>query len=402
LVDRIGGVKKLLRMAALISSLVLLVAFTGGPCPAAPPAPPPAQRSATGIVWDGETLRYLGPGAYPRMTRLGDGTILVSCDADGSAVIRRSDDGGATWSEPVVAASFAHGSAVNAEVLELDDGAVLLFYNERPRRDGLHPFTIRMSTSRDGGRTWAARAEPLYVAGTAFANGCWEPAGVQLPSGDVLLFFANEGPYRDSTEQEITLMRSADRGRTWSAPKPFAFRAGKRDGMPVPLLLRDGKTLAVSIEDEGPRAGHKLQPTILRLPIDTLDALLPIGGDDPRRHPALREPLSPEIYAGAPFLRQLPTGETILSCHSDEGGRAVPQMVVYLGDAHARGFARRSVPFALPDDVGGRWNSLFVKDASTVTALTSTTLHGKRGVWVVDGRVTGAAADDSTEHSRPR
>jgi hypothetical protein len=33
------------------------------------------------------------------------------------------------------------------------------------------------------------------------------------------------------------------------------------------------------------------------------------------------------------------------------------------------------------------WNALFVKDVSTVTALTSTTLNGKRGIWAVDGRV---------------
>ena len=354
-----------------------------------------ARGVAIDIAWQADTLRYLGPGGYPRMIRLRDGAILFSCDAGGRAVIRRSDDDGATWSEPLAAASFEHGAAANAELLELDDGSVILFYNERPRRDGQYPFTIRMSVSRDGGRTWKPREQPLYVADTAFANGCWEPAGVQLPGGggELLLFFANENPYRDSGEQEITLIRSPDRGATWSPPEVFAFRAGKRDGMPVPLLLADGKTLAVSIEDEGPRAPQKLQPTILRVPIDAPAASLPIGGDDPRRHPALGDALAPRVYAGAPFLRRLPSGETLLSCHSDAGGRAAPQMVVYVGDPTARTFARRSVPFALPDDVGGMWNALFVKDADTVTALTSTTLQGKRGVWAIDGRVIRAAGE---------
>jgi hypothetical protein len=350
----------------------------------------PATRPVTGITWDETTLRYLGSGGYARMIRLRDGAILLSCDAGGCAVVRRSTDDGATWGEPIIAASFAHGAAANAELLELDDGRVLLFYNERPRHDGEHPYTIRMSASRDGGRTWLPREQSLYAAGAEFANGCWEPAGVQLASGEVLVFFANEGPYRASHEQEITFIRSADRGETWTPPTTFAFRAGKRDGMPVPLLLRDGKTLVVAIEDEGARPRQKLQPAILRVRPADADWPLPITADDVRREPAPADALDPSTYAGAPFVRQLPTGETLLSCHSDEGGRKAPQMVVYIGDAGARRFAGRSVPFPLPDGVGGMWNSLFVKDASTVTALTSTSLRGRRGVWAIDGHVIRA------------
>ena len=319
-----------------------------------------------GIAWDQSTLRYLGPGVYPRMIRLRDGEILFSCDAGGSAMVRRSTDDGATWSEPVAAATFAHGSAANAEIIELDDGRIILFYNERPRRDGKHPFTIRMCTSRNGGRTWAARDEPLYVADTKFANGCWEPAAVQLPSGEALLFFANENPYRDTAEQEISLMRSSDRGATWSAARTFAVRRGKRDGMPVPVLLADGKTVAVAIEDEGPRARQKLQPAILRWSPDDAAAALPIPGDDPRRQSALGDSIAADVYAGAPFLRTLPSGETILSCHSDEGGRREPQMVVYVGDANGRGFAHRSVPFALPADVGGMIRSTLSSSSAGV------------------------------------
>jgi hypothetical protein len=62
-------------------------------------------------------------------------------------------------------------------------------------------------------------------------------------------------------------------------------------------------------------------------------------------------------------------------------------MVVYVGDADARHFGHGSVPFALPADVSGMWNSLFVKNARTITALTSTTLERKRGVWAIDGHV---------------
>jgi hypothetical protein len=93
------------------------------------------------------------------------------------------------------------------------------------------------------------------------------------------------------------------------------------------------------------------------------------------------------VYAGAPYLVQLPTGETLLSCQSDEGGPAKPQMVVYVGDENARGFSNPSVPFALPPDVAGNWNALFLKDSRTVVALSSTTAEGVRGLWAVDGKV---------------
>ena len=62
-------------------------------------------------------------------------------------------------------------------------------------------------------------------------------------------------------------------------------------------------------------------------------------------------------------------------------------MVVYLGDSRAKHFAGKSVPFVIASDTGGKWNSLFVKDANTVTAISSTTIEGVRGLWAVDGQV---------------
>ena len=62
-------------------------------------------------------------------------------------------------------------------------------------------------------------------------------------------------------------------------------------------------------------------------------------------------------------------------------------MVVYLGDNHAKNFAAKSVPFAIASDVGGKWNSLFVKNATTVTAISSTTIDSVRGLWAVNGQV---------------
>lgn len=340
-------------------------------------------RPAIHLEWDRTTLRHLADGGYPRMIRLKSGVILLTCDSGRGSLLRRSTDNGVTWSDAIIAATFDHGAAANAEPLQLDDGRVWLLYNERPR-DGKHPFTIRLSESRDEGVSWNRREEPLYVADVKEDNGCWEPAGVQLASGDLLVFFANESPYRSSDEQEITVIRSRDRGQTFELPMTFSFLPGTRDGMPVPVVLKDG-TLVVSIEEEGTQRSHKLQPAILRAEFDASMKISPIGADDVRRWDAVAG-MKPDVYAGAPYLRQLPTGATILSCHSDEGRRQ-PQMVVYLGDEHARNFTQPTAPFDLPAKTAGKWNALFVQDEKTVVALTTATIDGRYGAWAIDGHV---------------
>ncbi|MBV9468492.1 MAG: hypothetical protein JOZ57_04555, partial [Abitibacteriaceae bacterium] len=60
---------------------------------------------------------------------------------------------------------------------------------------------------------------------------------------------------------------------------------------------------------------------------------------------------------------------------------------VYIGNAEARNFQHKSIPFKLPNDVGGWWNALFIKDANTVTAISSTQINGVSGLWAIDGHV---------------
>jgi len=67
-------------------------------------------------------------------------------------------------------------------------------------------------------------------------------------------------------------------------------------------------------------------------------------------------------------------------------------MVVFVGNADARNFDGASEPFAVPQDVEALWNSLFVKGRDTVTAVSSTRLRGRGGLWAVDGRVRASTA----------
>jgi len=342
-----------------------------------------APLRAGTIRWDRSSLVLVAaPASYGRMVRVGEGAMLCSFTRGRGVWVTRSADEGRTWSEPVEAVTSKVGNATNGELLRLADGTVLLATNERPR-DGKSPFAIQVQRSADGGRTWS-KPHVVYRAGTAWGDGCWEPAAVQLPSGEVQLFFANESPYRTSKEQEITLLHSADGGKAWGKPETVSLRRGHRDGMPVPLVLRGGRGIVAAIEDNGMRG--RMKPVIVHTSTESNWRDGVVGGDSPRRWSALKRPLPPEVTAGAPYIRQFPSGETVLSCQSDEGGGPL-RMAVYVGDADARNFAGKTVPFPVDAGKSGMWNALFIKGPRTVTAISGTTIGGVSGLWAIDGEL---------------
>lgn len=329
------------------------------------------------VVWDKSTLVRVAPGSYARMIRVKGGDILCGLETAGKVCICRSSDEGKTWTEPAVVATAPQGHVTNSELLELANGHILYMYNERPN-DGVHRFTIQVAVSKDNGGTWKHLSK-VYEAGVEFHKGCWEPAAIQLPSGEVQIFFANEFPYKHTTEQEISMCRSFDNGRTWTEAKPISFRANHRDGMPSPLILNDGKGIVVAIEDNGYTL--MFTPAIIHTSFEDNWNQSFASGASPRRWKPVNKPTNVE-WGGAPYIRQMPSGETVLSFQSSVGCQK-PQMVVYVGDENARNFTGRSVPFVVPSEHGGWWNSLFVKNDKTITAITSS----QGSVWAIDGHI---------------
>jgi hypothetical protein len=360
--------------------------------------PSPSAESTT-IEWDAATLRLIElRGSYGRMVRLKDGAVACVFDRAGKMWIRHSTDDGKTFAEPILVASNPDSWLTNADLLVLKSGQLLYFWNDRPLAamkyahrpapEGLlkTPFRICMSRSEDNGRSWS-RPQTLYSAGAEFQNGCWEPAAVERASGEIQVYFANESPYRDSAEQEISRLQSRDGGRTWDDAQRISFRAGHRDGMPSPLVLAGDGSVVVAIEDNG-IDGDAFKPAIVHIPLAADAKPGAVLGDSADRWPALAEPLSPKTYAGAPGLRQLPSGLTLL-CYQESADGALEhcRMAVCVGTSDARRFGNKTYPLGQDATPGQMWNSLFVKDALHITAISGASVKGKNGIWAIDGRV---------------
>lgn len=326
------------------------------------------------IFWDTTTrTQVFGGGQYARIIKLQDGRLMAATEWGGRINITFSRNLGRSWDGPTVIASpHDNINMCVPDLIQLTDGTIIVAYNPRP----VTPFTIsrkfgiRCKKSTDNGATWS---DEIFVndAHERFEDGCWEPSMLELPSGELQLYFADEGPYTSSNEQQISMCRSFDKGSTWSAPQKISFRAGFRDGMPVPILLKNKSEIVVAIEDNGWGYGDFF-PTTVRCPLSTnWDNGFFVNTGSTYRDKTLDLSYTPPVTGGAPYLRALPNGETILSWQSAYKSNGVLKMWVAVGDEEARNFKALSTPFITPPAESVMWNSVAVVD-TVVYAIGST------------------------------
>ncbi|GGB20248.1 hypothetical protein GCM10011500_40470 [Mucilaginibacter rubeus] len=347
------------------------------------------------IAWDQATLKQVGSknGNYARMIQLSNGNLFCVYESAGGIECITSTDLGKSWKPPVIIARPVPGvNMAVPEILELKDHSLLASYNPRPHKvnsawDTTKHFAICTKKSYDKGKTWTDE-RLIYQARYNFDDGCWEPSQIQLPSGEIQLFFSNEGVYTKSNEQNISIFRSKDNGLSWTKqPQIVSFRPGHRDGMPVPVILKRKNEIAFSIEDN---AGATFKPSIIRNSIGQ-NWKKTVGPNDAERTYALTPKLQDTVYAGAPYLRQLLSGETVLSYQSTQNRNHNWEqacMQVALGNSDAENFMSVPAPFNIPVDKHGLWNSLCVLNDDTIIALTSTNAFGNgTEIWMVKGKV---------------
>ena len=334
--------------------------------------------SGSRIFWDmNSQVTVFNSGNYARMIELQDGRLLAVAEAGGGISIAISENKGKNWSDPKrIVANPGQIFLAVPDVIQLKDGTIVVGYNPRPTEPYSEDrkFGIRVVKSIDNGETWS---EPIFVfdAQHTFNDGCWEPSFLELPSGELQCYFANENDYTSSGEQCISMCRSFDKGETWSDPVKISFRANSRDGMPVPILLKDESEIAVIIEDNGWPGRNNFAATTVRTTLEDNWSSGYVDANSPNRN-MIFETIPPVgVVSAAPYIRVLPWGETVASYQGNENRSSFDlqyfDMFVLVGDARAKNFKAKSAPFSLDLGHHSIWNSVSVIEDGVVVAVGS-------------------------------
>ncbi len=237
------------RTAARLASLLLLAAGSIT-AHAAPPVPQfdLSRDAARQVVVDREAGQYLG---HPTTVLLEDGRTMIAVypkgHGRGAIVLKRSDDGGLTWSErlpvPENWATSQETPTIHRLVDPRDGTKRLVVFS------GLHP--IRRAYSDDDGATWSP-LEPIGDFGGIVAMS----SVVALADGTHAAYFHDDGRFFRPQENggkagafRLFETRSSDGGLTWSEPRELWQGSDIHLCEPGVFRSPDGSTLAMFLRE---------------------------------------------------------------------------------------------------------------------------------------------------------
>lgn len=160
--------------------------------------------------------------------------------ADDGAYVHRSLDGGRTWVETVPIDIAPYRGAFSPKgAYELVNGDVVLALGSHDYDPLAAGFVLR---STDKGRTWSAPIEAARVQGCVFS----EPSVCQNAQGTLILLS------REEQRGALYQSDSTDGGRTWTDARPTGMV-----GYPAHIIsLSDGRVMAVFGHRQGPYGIH--------------------------------------------------------------------------------------------------------------------------------------------------
>ena len=234
----------------MTSSFLLLAVLIGGQSPLRGYTIPfidLAAETSRQVVVDREKGQYLG---HPTTVLLEDGRTMLAVypkgHGRGAILLKRSLDGGRTWSERLPTPKSWETSLETPTIHRTTDAQgqrrLLLF-------SGLYP--IRMSVSEDDGTTWS-ELTPIGDFGGIVTMGFVEP--LRTGPGHYLAMFHDDGRFfqrepRKSASMTLYQIFSRDGGLTWS--KPQAIFESDQVHLCEPGVVRspDGRQMAVLLRE---------------------------------------------------------------------------------------------------------------------------------------------------------
>jgi len=203
-----------------------------------------ASEAHRQIVVDRESGQYLG---HPTTVLLEDNrtilTVYPKGHGRGAIIMKRSIDGGLTWSDrlptPENWATSKETPTIHRVVDKQGKKRLILF-------SGLHP--IRMAVSEDDGQTWTP-LEPIGDFGGIVTMASVE----RLRNGHYMALFHDDGRFLRGTGQRgpfhVYKTISADGGLTWSQPAVIAEHPEAHLCEPGLIRSPDGKQIAVLLRE---------------------------------------------------------------------------------------------------------------------------------------------------------
>ncbi len=228
-----------------------------GPAPHGLPIVDLCRDNVCAIPVDREHGQYLG---HPSTVLLEDGRTLLAVypkgHGTGALVLKRSDDGGLTWSARLPTPPSWEGSiaAPSLHRIVAPDGTrrLLLF-------TGSHP--IRSSVSTDDGASWT-ELEPIGDFGGIMTMASVE----QLADGTAMALFHDDGRFigpvdaSDPAALQFVVYKtiSRDGGLTWSPPVAIVHQPPLHLCEPGLVRSPDGRRMALLLRENSRRANSHI------------------------------------------------------------------------------------------------------------------------------------------------
>jgi hypothetical protein len=206
-----------------------------------------ADETDRQVIVDREAGQYLG---HPTTVLLEDNKTMICVypkgHGRGAVVMKRSTDGGLTWSERLeTPKNWETSQEVPTIYRVVDPQGVkrLIMFSGR--------YPIKMAVSQDDGHTWTP-LEPIGDYGGIVAMGCVE----RLKDGRYMALFHDDGRYlrkggerKDPPVFEVYKVLSEDGGLTWSQPEIIATHPEAHLCEPGLIRSPDGNQMAVLLRE---------------------------------------------------------------------------------------------------------------------------------------------------------